>query len=440
MQKINLDFFEQVLIYKSLTDEKYLSTIIGCVNPLHFKDKNIKTIFTIIKDFYIKRNVPPTITEIKSYLNDTDLVNSFKAVVSKFSEIDKEINKEELIDNTERYIKERAIWHTMLEISKDVTSGKIDTGYILDKFEKSCNINLKTDIGLDLFKDINLLIDDLNRDHPVIPTGFKFLDKKLGGGFLRDGRSIYIFAGETNVGKSIFLGNFATNIANQGNTVLLITLEMGELVYAKRLASAVSKIPISELKSESLTLKTQIIDHCKDNPNSKIIIKEFPPSTISPSQLQGYIKSVQSCGVKIDAIVLDYINLLRGPGENSYERVKVITEQVRALSYIFNCPIITATQLNRSGYDTDTPGLESISESIGLAATADFIGIITQNDEDRELNVTRLHVAKNRFGPNHGTATLRVDYSTLTIKEDDTINNAGDMAESSKTLQMLGRG
>ena len=213
---------------------------------------------------------------------------------------------------------------------------------------------------------------------------------------------------------------------------------MGELVYAKRLASAVSKIPISQLKSETLTLKTQILDHCKDSPNSKIIIKEFPPSTVTPSQLQGYIKNIQSCGIKVDAIVLDYINLLKGTAsDNSYERVKMITEQVRALSYIFECPIITATQLNRSGYDTDTPGLESISESIGLAATADFIGIITQNDEDRELNVTRLHIAKNRFGPNHGTTTLRVDYTTLTITEDNTIDNSGDMVESSKTLQML---
>jgi len=438
MQKINLDFFEQILIYKSLTDEKYLSTVIGAVNPTHFKDKNIKTIFTIIKDFYDKRNAPPTITELKAYLIDSELRDAFKTVVNKFSEMDKSFNNDELIENTERYIKERAIWHTMLDISKDVSNGKIDTGFILDKFEKSCNINLKTNIGLDLFKDINVLIEEINTDQPVIPTGYKFLDRKLGGGWLKNGRAIYIFAGETNVGKSIFLGNFATNIAKNGKTVLLITLEMSEIVYAKRLVSSVSKIPISDLRSESQTLKTQIIEHSKDNPNSKLIIKEFPPSTITPLQLQGYLKNIQSAGIHIDAIVLDYINLLKGPtGDNSYERVKIVTEQVRALSYIFNCPIITATQLNRSGYNTDKPGLESISESIGLAATADFIGIITQSDEDRELNITRMNIAKNRFGPNYGTTTLRIDYKTLTIYEDDTLDSGGDISDNAKTLQIL---
>ena len=48
----------------------------------------------------------------------------------------------------------------------------------------------------------------------------------LDGGFLENGRSIYVFAGETNVGKSIFLGNIAVNMAKQGKTVLVVSLEM----------------------------------------------------------------------------------------------------------------------------------------------------------------------------------------------------------------------
>lgn len=440
MQKINLDFFEQVIIYKSLTDERYLSTVIEAIEPTHFKDSNIQTIYKIIKDFYNKRQAVPTITEIKSYLNTTELKDSFKNVVIKFKDIDKTFNDSELIENTERYIKERAIWQTILKTSRDITAGKIDTGFILDSFEKSCNVNLKANLGFDLFKDIDILINDLNSEVPYIKSGYEFLDKKLGGGFLKDGRAVYVLAGPTNVGKSIWLGNIAQNIANQGYTTLLITLEMSELVYAKRLASGVSKIPIANLKGESTTLKVQIQEHVKGTPNSKIIIKEFPPSTYTPSQLQSFIKSVVSAYGHVDAIVLDYINLLRGPNSessNSYEKVKIITEQVRALSYIFECPIITATQLNRSGYDVDKPGLESISESIGLAATADFIAMITQNDEDRELNIVNLNIVKNRFGPNFGSQSFRVDYSTLLIIEDESLNSTGDFAESSKTLQIL---
>lgn len=437
--KLNLDEYENIIVYKSLTDDKYLANIISHINPAYFKDKHIKHIFEIVKNFYLKRNTVPTLTELKTYINSEEIKEAFKVVLRNFSNIDKNLNQQELIENTERYLKERAIYHTMLDIAEDVGNGKIDTGFILDKFEKSCNINLKTDVGLDLFKDIDKVIEDLNEVQPVIPSGWAWLDEKLDGGFLQNGRAIYIFAGETNVGKSIFLGNIASNIAQQGKTVLLISLEMSELIYARRLSSNLTKIPVRDLKSETNTLKQQIEEIGAGNPSSKILIKEFPPSTITPHQLKAFITSINSNNIKIDAIVLDYINLVKSTtGNNSYERIKDATEQVRALSYVFNCPIITATQLNRSGYDVNNPGLETIGESIGLAATADVIISIFQDDEDRELGVIKIGLMKNRFGPNFGTNTMKIDYNTLTISEDSSLNDDETIfSDASKTLASL---
>ena len=436
--RLNLDEFENIIIYKSLTDERYLSNIIEVVKPDYFKDKNIKAIFNIIKAFYTKTHTVPTITELKTYINNDEVKETFKTVLRNITNLDKNLNEGELIQNTERYLKEKAIYHTMLDVAEDVSSGKIDTSFILDKFEKSCNINLKTDIGLDLFKDFDKVIDDINVDQPVIPSQWRWLDDKLGGGFLQRGRSLYVFAGETNVGKSIFLGNIATNIASQGKTVLLITLEMSEMVYARRLSSNITKIPLRDLRSESATLKQQIEEISDKNPNGKILIKEFPPSTITVQELQGFIKNITTKGIKIDAIVLDYLNLVMSKvGNNSYERVKFVSEQTRALSYVFSCPIISATQLNRSGYNINSPGLETISESIGLAATADVIVSIFQDEEDKELGVVKLGMMKNRFGINHGTTTMKLEYSTLTVTEDDSLTTIGDQSSITNTLAML---
>ena len=44
---------------------------------------------------------------------------------------------------------------------------------------------------------------------------------------------------------------------------------------------------------------------------------------------------------------------------NLYERIKSAAEEVRALTYKFDCPIISATQLNRAGYDTNRPQLRN---------------------------------------------------------------------------------
>ena len=441
MAKLDLDYFETVIAYKSLTDDTYLASIVDYVKPLYFKNKDIKAIFTIIRDFYEKRNTKPTITEIKSYLTTDELKTSLKSVVNLFTGIDKNLNNDELSTNTEIFLKEKAVYHTMMDVVDDINKNEVDTSKILDKFEKACSITLATEIGLDLFTDVDRVIDDLNSTDRYIPSKWKWLDDKIGGGFLESGRALYLFAGETNIGKSIFLGNVAINIAKQGKTVLLVSLEMPELVYAKRLCSSVSKIPLGQLKVESQNLKSQISEYCIENPNSKIIIKEFPPATITCNHLKAFVRKLTQKGIKIDAIVLDYVNLLNSTmGDSSYERIKICTEQLRALTYDFNCPIISATQLNRDGYEISEPGLKTISESIGLAMTGDVILSVWQEDTDKELGVIKMGFMKNRFGPNFGFCPMRIDYTTLTITEDEHINDTEGSASSINTLTKLALG
>jgi len=430
VSKLDLDYFENILIFKSLTDGTYLASIADFVQPDYFKNKAIASIFTIVKDFSEKRNKLPTVTEIKSYLVTDEQKSSFKELVKSFNDIDKTLDKEELYENTEQFLKEKAVYHTMLSVAEDVSSGKVDTSDVLDKFEKSCNINLVTDLGLDLYSNIDTLIDDINSVEHHIPSKWEWLDDCLGGGFLEAGKSLYVFAGETNIGKSIFLGNVAHNIAKEGKNVLLITLEMSELLYARRICSNVTKVPMKEMVGNTPAIKQAIKDE-----KGKIFIKEFPPATITVNQLKGFIKKFQEQGIKLDAIVLDYLNLMHSTmGNNSYERIKHVTEQVRAMSYLFECPIISATQLNRAGFDQDNPDLATISESIGLAATADVIVSIYQNEEDRELGIIRLGMMKNRYGPRGSTQAMRINYSTLSIEEADDIEFEDD---GNETLNML---
>jgi replicative DNA helicase len=426
---LDLDYFEKIICYRSLFDSTYLASIVDYIKPKYFKSKNVAKIFEIINDFYTKREKLPTLTEVKAYLTTDEYRESFKQLVESFRDIDKNIDKNELYDNTEKFIKEKSVYHTMLEVASDIAKGDIDTSDILNKFETSCNVNLVTDRGLDLYRDVDLVVEDLTSVQKAIPSTWEWLDDALNGGFLENGRSLYVFAGETNIGKSIFLGNVATNIANQGKNVLLVTLEMSELLYARRICTNVSKIPLKELAINTPSLR-QALKEQEDNGKGRIFIKEFPPSTVTPNQLKAFIKKIVDQGIKIDAIVLDYLNLLHSTvGSNSYERIKNVTEQVRAMTYIFNCPVISATQLNRGGFSTANPDLATISESVGLAATADVIVSIYQNEEDRELGIIRLGMMKNRYGPRGHTQAMRIDYSTLTITQaEDSLNETEDSA------------
>lgn len=436
--RLDNDFYEIVIAYNMLVDESYLASIVDHLDSKFFENKDISNVVQMITDFHSKRSAAPTLTELKSYLTTPELKKSFKSTVAMFEGFDKNFNKDELYQNTEKFLKEKAVYNTLLEVADQASNENVDTGDILNKFEKSCNITLATDIGLDYFNEIDRHINDLKTQDETIPSGWPWLDKKLDGGFLEQGRSIYVFAGETNIGKSIFLGNIAKNIADQGKTVLLISLEMSELVYAKRITTNLTQIPIRQLHKRTDDIEDAVQQYRSSNSKSRVIVKEFPPSTVTCRHIKGYIKKLTDKGVKLDAIVVDYVNLLKSEvGTNSYERIKYATEELRALSYVFECPIITATQLNRSGYNEVNPGLDTVGESYGLAATADAIFSIWREEEDIEMGVIKLGVMKNRFGENYGSVIMEINYDTLTLSESSEQLQNVDMTETINSLDML---
>ena len=427
--RLDLEWMERVITYRSLVDEEFLTTIIDHIKPSYFSDNSLSYIFEIVCDFYNRRKTLPNHTEIKAYLYTSEQKERFKQAVALTASVEKILNKDELYSNTERFIKERGIYETMLEVARDVGDGNIDTSKILDRFEKSCNVNLIHDVGLDLLNEFSKVKKDLKQANPTISTGFKWLDEKLGGGFQQRGRSMYVFAGETNIGKSIILGNFAVNAARQGKTALIVTLEMSELMYARRLSADISKIACSNLAND-IDIVEAGIDNFKSTTGGRIIIKEFPPSTMTPRAIQSYIKKLQKRGIKVDLIVLDYINLLTSSkGKDSYERIKYIAEETRAMTYEFECPLVTVTQLNRTGYSISDPDLTTLSESYAMGATADFVGSLWQGEEDNTLGIMRMSILKSRFGRNNGTNAFKIDYSTLTISENADISNSTPEAE-----------
>jgi replicative DNA helicase len=435
---IDDELFEHVLIHNCLTDERYLASVIDYLKPEHLKDVNIKRTYTMISEFYTEHSELPSATEIKTRCDTDDLRTAVRTTVGYIKNLDSNYNKDELFKNTEQFIKERAVYTTLLEVVDKGTDGQLEPSDLLTKFESACNINLNVDVGVNYLKDIDRHVDDMQREENYIKSGWTWLDKKLQGGFLENGRALYVFAGETNVGKSIFLGNIATNICKQNKNVLIVSLEMSEMLYSKRISSNLAQVPINEAHLSTEYLKESIKSFKSKHTKAQLVIKEFPPSTITPQQLTAYIKKLSQTVMKPDAIVLDYVNLLKGPaGSSSYEQIKKITEQVRAISYKFECPVITATQLNRSGYNETDPGLESVGESYGMGATADAVVSIWQRDEDAELNVINLGMMKNRFGPNFGTCAMNIDYSTLTVTEQETINETDQMTDTIGTLSML---
>jgi replicative DNA helicase len=417
--ELDLDYFENIVVYNSLINPSYLETIIDYIEPQYFKNKDIRSIFDVLVTYYNTYNKTPNITELKSHLTNDEQKIALKNVVLSFKTIDSKYNFEVLIENTQRFLRERAVYYTLLKTSAEVQQSNVNTTQILSNFEKACNISLIDDVGFDYLENIDQHCEDLLKVFKYIPTGWKWLDEKLSGGLLSTGKSLYVFCGATNVGKSIFLGNIATNILKQQKTVLLISLEMSESVYTKRISTQISQIPMNEITTHVESLKDILKEYKNTNNKSKLIVKEFPPKSITVNHLKSYINKLKRKDIHPDVIIIDYVNLLSPVDSklNSYEGIKQITEGLRALSYTFECPVVSATQINRSGYDTSKPGLETTSESMGLSHTVDAQFSIWTEEGDNELGIIHLGIMKNRFGPRDIATTLEINYPTLTLLE-----------------------
>jgi replicative DNA helicase len=436
---LDLEEYERIIMYNSLTDENYLETIFEYVKPSYFKDSDTKKIFTLLNSYYQEFGKIPNVTELKSHIISEEDKQSLKKVVVSFNNIDKNYDKDILIKNTERWLREKAVLSTVFNTSLDVQSGQIDESKILKNFESACNISLIENLGFDYLENIDEHIVELLKTEKRISTGWKWLDNHIGGGLLQDGRALYVFYGSTNVGKSIFLGNVATNILNQGKTVLLISLEMSEQVYAKRISACLSRIPSNDLPLQVEPLKNKLNQYKIRNSEGKLVIKEFPTKGVTVLGIKTYIEKLIRKGVKPDVIVLDYLNLIAPANsqKNSYETIKEITEYVRALTYKFECPIVTATQTNRSGYKKDMPDLETTSESMGLAMTADAQFPIWTDEQDFELGIIHMGITKNRFGSRGVHTQLKIDYPTLSISElDDVVFNYTPKGKIPENLQI----
>lgn len=421
-RELNLDFYEKVIALNCLKsgNEEYLASIIDHIEPELFKDKNVAIVIGIIKDFYLENNVVPNRTEIKARITNQTVIESFKKLVNEFKTLDGDYAKDELIKNTEKFIKQRLLWRSVQDSIEEYSIGKpFNEERILKDVDKIHSISLLDNIGLDFFGDTDKIVSKLKEKESFISTGYRWLDEMFGGGLHKEGKAMYAVAGETNVGKSIVLGNIAANVFAENYDVVIISLEMSEFRYAKRIASMLSGIPQIELADKTEDYIEFVNLNQRDN---RLFIKEFPTKQVTPKHIAGYLKSLErKRNFTPQCIIMDYHTLLR-PSITQGSRhadLQFITQECRALTYLFNCPLVSAAQLNRPDSASENPGLERIAGSWDMLSDLDFHINIWQTDEDREANILRAESKKGRDAAKFLKNYWVVDYSTMRLLEDD---------------------
>ena len=116
--RLDLDYFENILILNALSNPEYLSSIVSHLDVSFFNDKNIGRVLSKAVEFFNERGSVPSLTEIKARLTTEEDKKAINEVKKKLSEMDANFNNEELIANTEKFLKERFVYKTVLNVAE----------------------------------------------------------------------------------------------------------------------------------------------------------------------------------------------------------------------------------------------------------------------------------------------------------------------------------
>jgi len=251
----------------------------------------------------------------------------------------------------------------------------------------------------------------LAKDRNPVSTGWPQIDAITKGGFGRG--ELTVAVAPTGAGKTHLLVHLGAQALKAGLHVLHYTLELSDTIIAGRYDACLTGVPLSELMNE----KDAVLEGIKDL-KGKLIIKEYPTKSASTTTIKNHAKRVMSMGQKVDLIIVDYGDLLKPTVVYKEKRTELesIYEELRAMAQEFTCPIITASQTNRSGLNAEIVTMESISEAFNKCFVADFIFSLSRTMDDKKTNSGRFFIAKNRNGPDGIVMPIFMDTSVVKIE------------------------
>ena len=376
-----------ILVSNEIFDE--INTIISSKN---FYDPMHQKIFAAIENLIYKGMLANPITLKNYFENEKDDLNvpDYLVKVTKFS-----TSSRQAIEYS-RIIYDMFVRRELIKISEGtIDSAKlkdlnISGKNIIENSEKllfdlaekgSFNSSLvKFDEALKF--TIEMATNAYKNEEGIVgvPTGLTDIDDRLGGLHKSD---LIIIAGRPSMGKTALATNIAFNAASKlqesgkKSTVAFFSLEMSSEQLSTRILAEQSRIKSNDIRRGKISDEQfdKFIETSKNISELPLYIDETPAISIAAvSNRARRIKRLFG----LEMIVVDYIQLMRGPVNNANNRVQEISEITQGLKAIakeLSVPVLALSQLSRAVEQRDDhkPLLSDLRESGSIEQDADVV-------------------------------------------------------------------
>jgi replicative DNA helicase len=283
---------------------------------------------------------------------------------------------------------------------------------VLDESEQQI-LNLtqsRPKIGLTPIKEIvaTTYQDIQDRHDNIVPPGLTSDFSDLDGmtsGFQRS--DLIIIAGRPSMGKTAISLNIAYNMAKLHQLpILVFSLEMSKDQLVQRLIASEAGVDSSRLRAGRISPNEwdpvlKAVDRISELP---IFIDDNASMTMMEMRSQARKLQAENGG-KLGLIMIDYLQLMEGGGDNRVQEISKITRSLKGLARELQVPLIALSQLSRSveARNNKRPMMSDLRESGSIEQDADLIIMLYRdayyNPDTPDRDITELIITKHRNGP-----------------------------------------
>ena len=401
-----METIELTILRNLLINEDYYRKVVPFVKPDYFEQHHERVIYEEVWDFASNYETVPTAEVLIINLQNRKDLNeetyqSAVQTLKAFEEIPVEYNW--LLDATEKWCKDRAIYLALLESIKIADGGeqKVSKDAIPAILQEALAVSFDEHVGHDYVENAENRYDFYHKREEKIPFDIEKFNLITKGGL--PNKTLNVALAGTGVGKSLFMCHCAAAALSQGKNVLYITLEMAEEKIAERIDANLLNVNIKDIVGLPEQIFTSKIKDIGRKTEGRLIIKEYPTASAHAGHFKALINELQlKKTFAPDIVFIDYLNICassryKGHIVNSYTYVKAIAEELRGFAVENDVPIVTATQTTRSGFGSTDVDLTDTSESFGLPATADFMFALISTEELEQSGRIMVKQLKNRY-------------------------------------------
>tara|TARA_B100000927_G_scaffold241133_1_gene202554 strand:+ start:1051 stop:2427 length:1377 start_codon:yes stop_codon:yes gene_type:complete len=398
---------ENLVIKNLLLDEEYVRKAMPFIKAEYFSEILEKNLFNVINKYFTDYSALPTKEALEIEIGQLGNISDeqHRQTIQYIRDIDDEKSEYEwILDTTEKWCKERAVYLALMESIKiaEGNDEKRATGAIPSILSDALAVSFDNHIGHDYLQDYEERYEFYHQTEEKIPFDLEFFNRITKGGL--PNKTLNIALAGTGVGKSLFMCHVASSVLLQSKNVLYITLEMAEEKIAERIDANLLSVDIQQLDQLPKMMFESKVNKIAKKTQGQLIVKEYPTASASVGHFRALLNDLAlKKAFKPDIIFIDYLNICASSrysklgNVNSYSYIKAIAEELRGLAVEANVPIVSATQTTRSGYGSSDVDLTDTSESFGLPATADLMFALISTEELEDINQIMVKQLKNRY-------------------------------------------